>query len=298
MIGPRRACSVTLVRLRRFSVQGFKNLEQPIVLDDLGPINVLHGANNVGKSNLLQAIELFFRCLVLGVSGAEFSLNPQNLPGFPEPRFLFHLERPAPIALSAIIDAQPDEIRVDGIKELITQVTIELTITLKPDGLSRCEIKKALLGTRMLGNGLWGALFSQLVWRSGVSATAPRFALVGVRRDLEQDPVLYGGASAPLAREMYSCRDSLDRGKRNRWRSFVRAMEELKEITGEGVFEVIRPEAQASLSSKPFSLVPRPRMTAPTHFCGTATFLGDRPRAARSVAIISASESGSGSATR
>lgn len=247
MIGPGGACSVTLVRLRRFSVQGFKNLEQPIVLDDLGPINVLHGANNVGKSNLLQAIELFFRCVVLGISGAEFSLNPQNLPGFPEPRFFFHLERPAPIALSAIIDAQPDEIRVDGIRKPITEVMIDIAIVLKPDGLIKCEIKRALPGMRSLGDVRWGDFLSQLAWKSGVSTTAPRFALVGVRRDLEQDPVLYGGASAPLAQEMYSCRDSLDRGKRNRWRSFVRAMEELKEITGEGVFEVIRPEAKASL---------------------------------------------------
>lgn len=249
MIGPGGACSVTLVRLRRFSVQGFKNLEQPIVLDDLGPINVLHGANNVGKSNLLQAIELFFRCVALGVSQPEFSLNPQNLPGFPEPRFLFHLERPAPIRLSAIIATQPDEIQVDGFYELITEATIDITITLKPDGLIKCEMKYVSLGEKKVrvGEDRLGNFLSQLVWRSGVSATAPRFALVGVRRDLEQDPVLYGGASAPLAQEMYSCRDSLDRGKRNRWRSFVRAMEELKEITGDGVFEVIRPQTQASL---------------------------------------------------
>ena len=47
------------MKLRSFSVQGFKNFEQEVRLDELGDINVIHGENNVGKSNLLQAIDLF-----------------------------------------------------------------------------------------------------------------------------------------------------------------------------------------------------------------------------------------------
>jgi len=46
--------------LKKFSVSGFKNLTQPIELDELGQINVIHGVNNVGKSNLLQAMDLYF----------------------------------------------------------------------------------------------------------------------------------------------------------------------------------------------------------------------------------------------
>ena len=42
------------MRLSSFEVHGFKNLVAPIKLDALEPINVLHGANNVGKSNLMQ----------------------------------------------------------------------------------------------------------------------------------------------------------------------------------------------------------------------------------------------------
>ena len=48
------------MRLVRFAVRGFKNLVNEVVLDELGPFEVLHGENNVGKSNLLQAIDLFF----------------------------------------------------------------------------------------------------------------------------------------------------------------------------------------------------------------------------------------------
>jgi len=36
-----------------------------VTLEELGAINVIHGPNNVGKSNLLRAIEVFFRLLTI-----------------------------------------------------------------------------------------------------------------------------------------------------------------------------------------------------------------------------------------
>lgn len=48
------------MRFLWFEVQGYKNLRAPLRLTDIGRINVLHGDNNVGKSNLLEAIGLFF----------------------------------------------------------------------------------------------------------------------------------------------------------------------------------------------------------------------------------------------
>jgi len=49
------------MQLVRFAVQGFKNFREEICLDELGPINIIHGDNNVGKSNLLEALLLFFQ---------------------------------------------------------------------------------------------------------------------------------------------------------------------------------------------------------------------------------------------
>jgi len=49
------------MRLKRFSVKGFKNFRQEIVLEDMGTICVIHGENNVGKSNVLEAMQLFFQ---------------------------------------------------------------------------------------------------------------------------------------------------------------------------------------------------------------------------------------------
>lgn len=48
------------MQIERFEVKGFKNLRQSVVLDHLAGVNVIHGENNVGKSNLLQAMDLFF----------------------------------------------------------------------------------------------------------------------------------------------------------------------------------------------------------------------------------------------
>jgi hypothetical protein len=51
------------MRLEWFQVQGYKNFRDPVRLVDLGRFNVIHGDNNVGKSNLLESIGLFFVAL-------------------------------------------------------------------------------------------------------------------------------------------------------------------------------------------------------------------------------------------
>lgn len=62
------------MQLIEFEVHGFKSLYN-CKLTDLQSINVFHGENNVGKSNLLEAMELFFRTLSLfdeqGVSSSH-----------------------------------------------------------------------------------------------------------------------------------------------------------------------------------------------------------------------------------
>jgi predicted ATPase len=59
------------MQLRSFSVQGFKNLRRRIDLDPLGRLNVFHGENNTGKSNLLEAIGLFFFLLSRDAAGSK-----------------------------------------------------------------------------------------------------------------------------------------------------------------------------------------------------------------------------------
>ncbi len=47
-------------------ITGYKSLKD-VALTDLGPINVFHGHNDVGKSNVLEAIDLFLQLLPLAL---------------------------------------------------------------------------------------------------------------------------------------------------------------------------------------------------------------------------------------
>ncbi len=65
------------MQLVEFEVQGFKSLYH-CKLDNLQRINVFHGDNNVGKSNLLEAMDLFFRILTLFDQEGAFSSSSRS----------------------------------------------------------------------------------------------------------------------------------------------------------------------------------------------------------------------------
>src|SRR5436190_1702193 len=54
------------MKLKSFNVQGFKNLTGSATFGPLQVINVLHGANNSGKTNVLHAMDAYFRLLRTG----------------------------------------------------------------------------------------------------------------------------------------------------------------------------------------------------------------------------------------
>jgi len=51
------------VRIESIKIKGFRNLRSAVALDEFADINVLHGENNSGKSNVIDAIELAFSLL-------------------------------------------------------------------------------------------------------------------------------------------------------------------------------------------------------------------------------------------
>jgi predicted ATPase len=51
------------MRLEWFDIQGYKNLRRVVRLEELGRFNVVHGDNNIGKSNLFESIGLLFMLL-------------------------------------------------------------------------------------------------------------------------------------------------------------------------------------------------------------------------------------------
>ena len=54
------------MRLNSFTVEGYKNLTVPVTFGPLGDLNAVHGPNNIGKTNLIRAIDLFFGLLAVG----------------------------------------------------------------------------------------------------------------------------------------------------------------------------------------------------------------------------------------
>src|SRR5438876_859776 len=122
------------MRLNSFTVDGYKNLTEPVTFGPLSEINVLHGPNNVGKSNLIAAIELFFGLLGVGTQVSKEQFTPMDaneaIPGHPFAE-IFHAASPAPIQLQAELSLPEQELQAANITpECPTDpctITLELT---------------------------------------------------------------------------------------------------------------------------------------------------------------------------
>lgn len=84
--------------IESFQIQGFKSLAK-VELADLSAINVFHGLNDAGKSNLLEALDLFSQLLPLALNsaGEETYLRPADL--YPYTRSIFRLQNTPPRAI-------------------------------------------------------------------------------------------------------------------------------------------------------------------------------------------------------
>ena len=65
------------MRIKSFEVKGFAGFTQPVRVGPLDEVNVIYGANNAGKSNLLRALELY--CHALGAAEAVTKAQAQIL---------------------------------------------------------------------------------------------------------------------------------------------------------------------------------------------------------------------------
>src|SRR5947209_4649293 len=102
------------MRLNSFTVEGYKNLTAPVTLGPMGDVNAVHGPNNIGKSNLIAAIDLFFGLLALGNQVSKDQILTldanESVPGHPFPE-IFTAGSPATIRLQAEISLPEQELR-------------------------------------------------------------------------------------------------------------------------------------------------------------------------------------------
>ncbi len=239
------------MQLRSFKVQGFKNFKNPVLLEDLGSVNVIHGPNNVGKSNLLQAIKLFFFLLGLDYEFAGTrSLPMQTILSLFDERLaaagfartdIFNLEAPVPVQIEAVLVTEPAQLRGVGIDpDVMPLEHVSIAVELRWMGdyvaytVPRFETKDGkdyATGTKTHSEHALLATFAKLVANSPRSSTAfdRRFALIPVERRV----------NPKLALTLYDARDSADLNLSRRWERFVKAMAVFADILGEGKFVVV-----------------------------------------------------------
>jgi len=101
------------MQITRFKVSGYKNFTEEVELKDLSRFTILHGPNNVGKSNLLEAMGLPF--VLLGVApefpfGRSLRLLRKTLEEAKYPTHdLFNLRRPGPVEIEIELSLSPEE---------------------------------------------------------------------------------------------------------------------------------------------------------------------------------------------
>lgn len=235
------------MQLLSFEVQGFKNLVAPLKIDGLRPINVIHGTNNVGKSNLLQAMQLFF--FLVGIQtdmgpplgGVMSPLDDNTLAshGFPRSE-VFNLESPVPILLQADVSIAPQDFERAGQKPstlLLDRLHVAIELrwmgTHAAYSISRFETadgrdfaKETRGGEEIRDLSMTAALLSKNLRIA--AEPDDRFALIGVDR--------LGNRGVALSDALHDAKDSPDLDVSHRWDRFVETMAEFKDVAGDGTF--------------------------------------------------------------
>lgn len=219
------------MHLQRFQVQGYKNLRAPVCLGDLGRLNVLHGDNNVGKSNLLESIGLFFvaiQALREEARGGPSLMDryartappPQAAPderppreavrgyehfaqqGYP-PAEIFNLKDAGPIVLEAELQLDPEKDDPPWLdKPIIAQVRLERgeeEVTVRITTLRRTTDGAdfaAGAGDKAATDAAFALVLERLGQRVRRKEVVPRFALVRADRTLTREA---SEGASPLA---------------------------------------------------------------------------------------------------
>lgn len=202
------------MRLQWFEIQGYKNIRAPLRLEDLAEVNVLHGDNNVGKSNLLESMGLLFVLLQAlreevrgGASlGERFARRTNVEPGtgtegasvlrstarswtyfsergFP-PGEIFNLQDPSPIRLRAGLLLTTDEIDEWDPSWLAQPLTLSVRLERREDELFIALEELRQEGGSPIGpeDGVLVPLLERLGRRRRQKTIEPRFALVRADR--------------------------------------------------------------------------------------------------------------------
>jgi hypothetical protein len=237
------------MRLNSFTVEGYKNLTAPVTFGPLGDLNSLHGPNNAGKSNLIQAIDLFFGLLALGnqVSKDQFvTLDAgEQVPGHPFSE-IFTAGSPNTIRLQAEISLPEQELRDFNLEPEAPTDPCEITLELMPVAsggqlrvtqfqLGKVDVAKDSSGPLGFAESL-RAFIAGTFFLQSEETTRP-FVLVDPYQRSGEAGSERGLVPQRLRDALFDARQSQDRARRARWTLFTQLMRELGPELGPGEFD-------------------------------------------------------------
>ncbi len=241
------------VKLQQFEVKGYKNLTRTVTFGPLGRINVIHGENNVGKSNLLQAMDLYFRLLELEHSrSTRARVKPPvfNQLGHPIDE-IFNFANLAPLEMGGTFCFTAEQQKRFGLEPLgVETVEIYIQASLQAEGVT---VRIGPVTSGMTGNMLRQILtFLSKTRLLQAGKTSNRFVLLGVDRRLmieDTTPANLRIVPQALRDALFDAKESREAVIARRWELFVEAMKQFEPILGPGWFSTSfdRPNNRADL---------------------------------------------------
>ncbi|HIE01184.1 MAG TPA: hypothetical protein EYP59_13000 [Thiotrichaceae bacterium] len=259
------------MQLKRLAVKGFKNFQTELSLENMATIVVIHGENNVGKSNVLEAMQLFFQLLLAQESnqtlpitlGQKMRFSELEKRGF-DPGDVFNLEIPAPIEINVTFTIQPEELELADIQPLLPSSEVQMAIQLKhihADLDYQITQYQFADGTDVIlpeatdEQKTYAAQFALFLAQRFILKTKEknnRFALIKLDRRIAQDEIEAVRSVIPqaLSLQLYDAKESPEPSYYKRWELFVKMMHKFNDVLGTGEFVVLfnRHSSRANLA--------------------------------------------------
>jgi predicted ATPase len=248
------------MQIKRLAVKGFKNFQTELSLENMATIVVIHGENNVGKSNVLEAMQLFFQLLLAQESnqtlpitlGQKMRFSELEKRGF-DPGDVFNLEIPAPIEINVTFTIQPEELELADIQPLLPSSEVQMAIQLKhihADLDYQITQYQFADGTDVIlpeatdEQKTYAAQFALFLAQRFILKTKEknnRFALIKLDRRIAQDEIEAVRSVIPqaLSLQLYDAKESPEPSYYKRWELFVKMMHKFNDVLGTGEFVVL-----------------------------------------------------------
>ena len=227
------------MRLLRFEVQGYKNLTAPVVLDELDRVNVIHGDNNVGKSNVLEAIFVQMRS-VMERGFPKASIQENNKDDFA--LNAFNIVSPLPIRFDLNFIISSKFLLNKGFSTE-NDILFESSAILSNKSRPEWKLDKIFIDNKNCFKIEHQEYINKILQHQGIFK--PEYIqYINIHRDVSTPAT--GRLLIPhdLQDSLFNIKDSLDLAESARWELFRESLKPFSDIMGGGEVMVVWPRQQ------------------------------------------------------